>query len=261
MKFYGRVALITGAGGGIGRACALAFAHEGAKLILFGLSEASLKETKGLTYEAGAETLTYSVDICDEKKVEAAVANAVGKFGSPSILVNLAGNQGPGAAVWEAEPAEWKRCMDVNLYGTFVICSKVIPHMIEAGYGRIINVASGAGQHPMSYFSAYSASKAGVIHFSRTIAEELAPYGITVNSLGVRGITQMWQDVINAPGGAGTTRGVEEMIKNGFNPIPEENIPSFLFLASEDAGHVTGQYFEANMLPACRVEKRYNRDE
>lgn len=255
-RLSGRTAIITGAGGGIGRACAEAFAREGAKLALLDLSKAELEKTASLAAEAGAPLISFTVDICDEAAVGEAVGGTVARFGGVDILVNLAGSQGPGAPVWEVSPAKWKKCVEVNLYGTFLMCAGTIRHMVKAGYGRVINVASGAGTHPMSFFSAYSASKAGVIHFSRTIAEELVPYGITVNSIGVRGITPMWQDVVNAENGRGTVKGVRAMLEGGFKPLPEENAPVLVFLASEESGHVTGQYFEANMLPGCLVGKR-----
>jgi NAD(P)-dependent dehydrogenase (short-subunit alcohol dehydrogenase family) len=128
--------------------------------------------------------------------------------------------------------------------------------MIEQGSGKIINVASGAGVKTMPYFSGYSASKAGVIHFTRTIAEELVPYGINANAMGVRGVTPMWRDVLNAgEGGGSTTKLIREQVKAGMDPKIEENMPVFLFLATAGSDHVTGQYLEANSLPGYAITK------
>jgi NAD(P)-dependent dehydrogenase (short-subunit alcohol dehydrogenase family) len=256
MRLQNRTALVTGAGGGMGAACAAALAHEGANMALIDLSEDAARKVKAAAVTAGARATAFGADICDEVAVGAAVHETVREFGRIDILVNLAGSQGPGAPFWEVSADAWRKCMDVNLYGTFLMCGTVAAHMVKAGYGRIINVASGAGVHPMPFFSAYSASKAGVIHFSRTIAEELKPYGITVNALGVHGITPMWRDVLEAENGGGTAANLRAMVDGGFNPRPEENIPALMFLASEESGHITGQYFEANSLPGCITGKR-----
>jgi 3-oxoacyl-[acyl-carrier protein] reductase len=256
MRLINRTAIITGAGGGIGQACAKAFAKEGINLVLVDISEKAVEETKALGMSIGAQTISFEADICSEAAVDTVVKRAADRFGAIDILINLAGIQGPGAPVWDASPEAWRKCVEINLFGTFLMCSKVSGYMIKSGYGRIVNVASGAGVHPMPNFSAYSASKAGVIHFSRTIAEELKSYGITVNSVGVHAVTPMWKDVLEAKQGGNTASNLRDMINNGFSPAPEENVPVLLFLASEESGHVTGQYFEANALPGCLVNKR-----
>ena len=109
----------------------------------------------------------------------------------------------------------------------------------------------------MPFFSGYAASKAAVTHFTRTIAEELKPYGITANAMGVRGITRMWQDVLEAgPGGGATTQSIRAQYEAGMRPQVAENLPVFLFLASDESRHVTGQYLEANSLPGYLVTER-----
>jgi NAD(P)-dependent dehydrogenase (short-subunit alcohol dehydrogenase family) len=253
MRYSGHTVLLTGAGGGIGRAFAIELAREGAKLVLTDLHLDAAQGTTNALQILNVETMTAAVDVTNHHDVEHVVAAAIERFKCIDALINLAGSQGPGASVWETSPVEWMQCVSVNLFGVFLMCAQVIPHMIRAGYGRIVNVASGAGVAPMQNFSAYAASKAGVIHFTRTLAQELEPHGITANAIGVRGITPMWKDVVNAESGGITTNNTRKMVESGFCPDPKENTPLALFLASEASAHVTGQYIEANMLPSCLI--------
>ncbi|MGE5223809.1 MAG: SDR family NAD(P)-dependent oxidoreductase [Omnitrophica WOR_2 bacterium] len=256
LRLQNRVALITGAGGGMGSRCAQAYAREGASLILVDIDKDRTEQAGAAVRELGREALPLALDITDPVQVRAAIRSALQCFGKIDILANIAGHQGPGAPVWEVDPDAWRRTLDVNLWGTFLFCREVLPCMVERRYGRVINVASGAGNHPMPFFSGYSASKAAVIHFTRTIAEELKPFGITANAMGVRGVTRMWQDVLEAgPGGGTTTQGIRAQYEAGMKPEVEENMPVFLFLASDDSRHVTGQYLEANSLPGYELRK------
>jgi NAD(P)-dependent dehydrogenase (short-subunit alcohol dehydrogenase family) len=252
-----KVALIAGAAGGIGSACALAYARAGASLALLDRDASALEEVaRQATAETGLAALPLAADVSDEGEVHLAVARAVGRFGRIDVLVNLAGRQGPGAPVWEVDPQAWRETLDVNLWGAFLLCREATPHMVARRYGRVINVSSGAGNSTMPFFSGYAASKAGVTHFTRTIAEELAPYGVTANALGVRGVTRMWRDVLEAgPGGGSTTQNIRAQYEAGMKPAAEENLPVLLFLASDESRHVTGQYLEANSLPAYLLKQ------
>lgn len=248
-RLENKVALITGAGGGMGSACARTYAQEGAAVILVGRNADQLQATADQVTAAGGQALVSAADISSEVMAQSSVEQALQRFGQIDILVNAAGAQGPGAPVWEVDPEAWRRTIDVNLWGTFLMCRMVLPAMVRRRYGRIINVSSGAGDHTMPFFSGYAASKAGVNHFTRTIAEELKPFGITANAMGVRGITLMWQDVLEAKKGGTTTASIRAQMADGMAPEVEENMPVFIFLASDEARHVTGQYIEANSLP------------
>lgn len=240
----------------MGSNCAQTYAREGASLILVDVNQDQAEQAAIAARGSGREALAIALDVTDPRQVRQAIQAAIQKFGKIDILANIAGHQGPGAPVWEVDPDAWRRTIDVNLWGTFLICREVLPYMVARRYGRVINVASGAGNHPMPYFSGYSASKAAVIHFTRTIAEELKPFGITANAIGVRGVTRMWQDVLEAgPGGGATTANIRSQYEAGMKPEVEENMPVFLFLASEDSRHVTGQYLEANSLPGYELRK------
>ena len=250
----GKTALITGAGGGMGSACARAYSNAGASVVLIDLDSEKLAQTAAEVETAGAKALALAIDITDAEMIRAAIAQAEARFSQIDILVNCAGMQGPGAPVWQVEPSLWRKTVEVNLYGTFLMCRFVLPGMIARRSGKVINVASGAGVSPMPFFSGYAAGKAAVIHFTRTIANELAPYGINANAVGVRGVTKMWRDVLEAgEGGGTTTAAIRAQYEAGFQPKIEENMSLFLFLASDEARHITGQYIEANDLPACLI--------
>lgn len=252
-----KVALITGAAGGMGSAVAETYARAGAAVACVDIHRDPLEKTGEVIRAMGGDALLLDADVCDSGAVEQAVKFALEEFNRVDILVNCAGHQGPGAAVWEVDPEKWQLTVDVNLTGTFLFCRYVIPNMIANRSGKIINVASGAGVKTMPFFSGYAASKAGVIHFTRTIAEELMPYGINANALGVRGLTPMWRDVLDAgPGGGTTTKMIREQVEAGMDPKVEENMAVFLFLASKASNHVTGQYLEANSLPGYAVTER-----
>ena len=255
LRLKNKVALITGSGEGMGRACALAYAREGASLVLVDIQKDKIVAVADEIRALGQSALPIRADVSDIKEVTIAVGTAIDYYNAIDILVNNAGYQGPGSPVWEVDPDAWRRTLDINLWGTFLFCRKVFPEMVKRRYGRVINVASGAGIHPMPFFSGYSASKAAVIHFTRTIAEELTPVGITANAVGIRGITRMWQDVLEAgPGGGITTENIKAQYEAGMRPEIEENIPVFVFLASDESRHVTGQYLEANSLPGYLIK-------
>jgi NAD(P)-dependent dehydrogenase (short-subunit alcohol dehydrogenase family) len=239
----------------MGKACSLLYAEEGASLILVDLNQGSIEDVAAQINVLGQDAIAIAADVSDPEQVRSAVEDGLASFGKIDILVNNAGHQGPGSPVWEVEPDAWRRTIDVNLWGAFLFCREVVPSMIKRKAGRIINVSSGAGNHPMPFFSGYAAAKAAVSHFTRTIAEELKPYGITANAMGVRGITRMWRDVLDAgPGGGTTTSSIRAQYEDGMRPSVEENMPVFLFLASDEAQHVTGQYLEANSLPSYLIK-------
>ncbi len=253
----GKVALITGAAGGMGSTCARAYAREGALLVLVDLQSEGLERIAEEMRALGGQALKVVTDVTDAEAVKNAVEESMRAYGRIDILVNVAGHQGPGSPVWEVEPKAWLRTLEVNLWGMFLFCRYVLPHMVAQRRGKVINVTSGAGNHPMPFFSGYAASKAGANHFTRTIAEELKSYGINVNAMGVRGVTPMWRDVLDAgPGGGTTTATIRAQVTAGMDPKVEENVPVFLFLASAASDHVTGQYIEANSLPGYEIKYR-----
>jgi 3-hydroxybutyrate dehydrogenase len=182
MKLENRIALITGGGRGIGRAIALAFAREGARVVLAARTGQQVEDAAA---EIGSEEVALPVvcDVSDVAKVQLMFARVSVKFGrSPDILVNNAGIA-ESAPLAKTDDDLWQRHLAINLSGTFYCTRAAVPAMIEHGWGRIINIASIAGKTGAPYIAAYAASKHGVLGLTRSTALEVAAKGITVNAI------------------------------------------------------------------------------
>lgn len=177
----GLTALVTGASQGIGRHISIVLADHGANVVLCARSD-GIYETEELIGDK-AETLPVELDVTDERSVADTVDAAVTEFGSLDVLVNNAGIGGPTAPVEEITADEWDRTQDVNLKGTFLLCKHAAPHLRESERGSVINISSIAGKDPYPTRTPYSASKAGVIGFSRSLAYELGEHDVTVNTI------------------------------------------------------------------------------
>ena len=178
----GRVAVVTGGAQGIGQAIAQRFLDSGARVAIWDIDEAMLGQAAGRLGARGPATTTR-VELTDEASVAAATDAALAAHGRIDILVNNAGITGGNAPTWELAPDVWRRVIDVNLVGPFLTCRAVVPHMIKAGYGRIVNIASIAGKEGNPNASHYSASKAGLIGLTKSLGKELAGYDIAVNAV------------------------------------------------------------------------------
>ena len=171
----GQTAIVTGAARGIGLAIAKRLAREGCRVVVWDLDP---------VLPAGfVPALHQTVDVTDLHSVQEAYAAAANALGRIEILVNNAGVNGPSATTWEYPPEAWHRVLSVDLTGVFHCCRTVAPDMRGQGYGRIVNIASIAGKEGNPLNSAYSAAKAGVIGFTKSLASELADSGVTVNAL------------------------------------------------------------------------------
>ena len=178
----GRVAVVTGGAQGIGQAIAQRFLDSGARVAIWDIDEAMLGQAAGRLGARGPATTTR-VELTDEASVAAATAAALDAHGRIDILVNNAGITGGNAPTWELAPDVWRRVIDVNLVGPFLTCRAVVPHMIKAGYGRIVNIASVAGKEGNPNASHYSASKAALIALTKSLGKELATKGVLVNAV------------------------------------------------------------------------------
>jgi NAD(P)-dependent dehydrogenase (short-subunit alcohol dehydrogenase family) len=176
----GQTAIVTGGAQGIGRAVAERFVASGARVVILDRDAALAGSTAA---EIGPAARALAVDITDLASVEAARDDVLAREGRIDILVNNAGIAGANAVTWDYPVDEWNRIMAINLGGTFHCCRAVVPAMIAAGYGRIVNIASIAGKEGNPNASAYSASKAGVIALTKSLAKELAGFDIAVNCL------------------------------------------------------------------------------
>ena len=178
----GRVAVVTGGAQGIGHACAERMLRSGAAVLLWDIDAgllAQAAERLGTLGRVGRAV----VELSDEAAVAAAAARAVDEHGRIDILVNNAGITGGNGATWELDPAVWRRVLEVNLVAPFLTCRAIVPQMLAQGYGRIVNIASVAGKEGNPNASHYSASKAGLIALTKSLAKELATRGVLVNAV------------------------------------------------------------------------------
>ncbi len=245
MILKGKIALITGAGRGLGRATAVALAKEGASVAILSRTKSELAETAELVEKEGGKALVLPVDISDEKTVREAVEKTVSELGAIHILINCAAVVGPVAPLHEVDPDDWDRTLSINLNGVRQICQEAIPHMINAGGGRIINITSGLAQIPMPLFGAYSVSKAGVNHMTRIMAEELSIFNIQVNCLDPGVMDTSMQKEIRDLGPEVLGKALHDQFvsfkEGGHLKSPEEVASLAVFLASDHAIGITGE--------------------
>ncbi len=173
-----RVAIVTGGARGIGRAIAERMIASGAAVALWDMDHEAAKATASAL---GENASAHRVDLTDESAVAAAATSTLARHETIDILVNNAGITGGNAPTWQLPSVEWRRVIDVNLIGPYLACAAVIPHMLEHGYGRVVNIASVAGKEGNPNASHYSASKAGLIALTKSLGKELADKGILVN--------------------------------------------------------------------------------
>src|SRR5690242_5294943 len=180
-ELEGRVAVVTGAGRGIGRAVSLAFAQAGAKVAAVARTRAEIEETVRLVEKGGAGQ-AFAVDVTDASGVRRTMAKVEATLGPIDVLVNNAGQLGRIGPLVESDPGEWWRVLDVNLRGPMLCTRAVLPGMVERGRGRIVNIASGVMPHP--YLSAYVTSKTALVRFSEILAAETRARGVHVFAIG-----------------------------------------------------------------------------
>ena len=182
-RLRGKRALVTGGGAGIGRAITLAFAREGASVLCADIDEAAARSVAEEARASGASAESVRCDVADEASARAAVEAARERLGGLSVLVNNAANRDPSATVVELDPASWRRTLDINLTGAFLMAKYAIPLMAEAGGGSLINVASQLARVASPRSPAYCSTKAALVQLSKVLALDHAAEGIRVNSL------------------------------------------------------------------------------
>ncbi len=182
MDLTGRVAVITGGARGIGYAVAERALRSGASVVLWDV-DAARTDTAVRELSAFGTVSADLVELSDAGAVQSATEATLGRHGRIDILVNNAGITGGNGPTWELDPGVWRRVLEVNLTGAFLTCRAVVPHMIARGYGRIVNVASIAGKEGNPNAAHYSASKAGLIGLTKSLAKELAPRNIVANCI------------------------------------------------------------------------------
>lgn len=236
MDFSGKTALITGAGRGIGEACALQLARGGAQIVANDLKAENLQEICQKLDQMNAAYLACPCDVADEAAVRAMVAKAIETFGKIDILVNNAGIFRAHYQPFKDQiSAYWKQKIEINILGTMYCTHAVMPGMMERRYGRIINVSSVAGVYGLRNMVDYSMTKGAVIAFTKALAKELGPSNITVNAV--------------APGNISTYSELPELSFLGRSGTAEECANVITFLASDEASFVSGQNYQVD---GCR---------
>jgi 2-hydroxycyclohexanecarboxyl-CoA dehydrogenase len=242
-----RVAIVTGAGSGIGRAIATRLAHDGFAVAVLDLDATAAKTVADELAGLGLEGSAYGhVDVSDRAQVDAAVQRIRGEMGSPLVLVNNAGIPGFKKFL-DITDDKWDRIMEVNLNGPFYFAQAVVPDMIEAGWGRIVNISSSSAQSGQPYMVHYVTSKAGLIGFTKALALELGPLGITVNTIPPGFIDTPMLRGSEERGLLGGT--VDEAAQR--TPVrragtPEDVAHACSFLVSDGGSYVTGQVIGVN---------------
>lgn len=247
-RVEGKVAIVTGAGSGIGRACALMLAAEGARVICADINEQSVQETARRIVEAGDDAHALTVDVRSEEQVRGAVEFAVGRYGRLDVLHNNAGGVDRARMMHDREVVGmdydfWRDSFAVNLDGAFFGCKYALPHMLERGSGSIINTASISALVGETRRPAYAAAKAGLISLTRSIATTYGKSGIRANSIA--------PGAIRAEGGKGVApQGLLDMWEEShLTPrlgLPEDIGSLVVFLASDESSFLTGQTYIAD---------------
>jgi NAD(P)-dependent dehydrogenase (short-subunit alcohol dehydrogenase family) len=233
----GKVAVITGASRGLGRAMALAIGGAGAKLALVSRDRSKLEETAAEAAKLGAEAAVFPADVSDESQVRKLEHDVIKHFGRADILINNAGIAIRKTVV-EYTLEEWNAVMDTNLTSVFLMCRSFVPHMVGKGYGRVINISSIMGHVSIPLRSAYSASKFGVLGLTKALALEHATDGIAVVAISPGPFaTEMTAPLRQQPDQLSTFNSSVPMARWG---EPEEVGKLALFLCSDGAGYITG---------------------
>ena len=247
MKLAGKAAIITGAGRGIGRAITLAFAQEGADVLV---ASRTLSEVAKTTEEAralGRHALALKVDVSNRDEVERMVAQALEEFGKLDILVNSAGIYGAIGPLVDNDPEKWVQTVRINLFGSFFCARAVLPVMIRQRRGKIINLSGGGATSPLPNFSAYAASKAAIVRLTETLAEEIKGFNIQVNAIAPGGVnTRLTDEILAAEAAAGEEMLARTRRQKETGGVPPERAAALaVFLASEESDGLSGRLISA----------------
>jgi NAD(P)-dependent dehydrogenase (short-subunit alcohol dehydrogenase family) len=237
-RFEGRVAVVTGAGSGIGQATAARFGEEGAVVACVDIAEDRAGETVATIVDGGGKALAVAANVADKDSVTAAMTRVVSELGPPNVVCNIAGI-GWFAHSHEQPIDDWNRIIGVNLTGTFLMSQAALPHLMET-HGNIVNTASNAGLMGQKYSAAYCASKGGVVMLTKALSNEYIDKGVRVNCVAPGGVeTPIMNSFMELPAGADT-----KFFRKIMSPLgmakPSELASLFAYIASDEARFMTG---------------------
>lgn len=247
----GRVAIITGASQGLGREISKSYVIAGANVMLcarnYGLLEKTEQELNPLLGD-NQKIFIKKCDVSNQEEVQALVGETFEKLGGCQILVNNAGIYGPKGPIENQDWDEWKKSLEINIYGSVLMCRALIPHFKKQNYGKIIQLSGGGATNPLPNISAYATSKAAIVRFTETLAEEVRSLGIDVNSIAPGALnTKMLQEVLDSgPEKVGTVFYEKALAqkKNGGVPL-SKGADLTVFLASSASDGITGKLISA----------------
>jgi NAD(P)-dependent dehydrogenase (short-subunit alcohol dehydrogenase family) len=238
--------IVTGGASGIGLAIAQRLSIDGSAVAIFDLDGQAAAAAANAINTGGGRALGLAVDVTDRARIDAAVTEVAQRLGAPTILVNSAGLDGFEKFL-DISAQSWRKILAVNLTGTFDCCQAVVPHMIDAGWGRIVNISSSSAQTGNPRMTHYSAAKAGVVGFTKALAQELGPRGITVNTIPPGFIDTPMLRRTEERGLLGP--GVEAA--EATTPVrrvgrPDDIAAACAYLVRDEAGYITGQIIGVN---------------
>jgi len=254
MKLKNLNALITGGSQGLGKVIAEQFLREGANVVICARGEKELLATRGelATKFPAQKILVRTCDVADEKLVNELVAFALREFGILHALVLNAGVYGPMGPTESVPLDEWRRALDINLYGVLLPCRAVIPHFKKAGRGKIVVLSGGGATNPLPNISAYAATKAAVVRLAETLAEELRPFHIDVNAIAPGALKTRFVDQVLAAGPEKVGRKFfaknKKWAEEGAVPL-ELGAKLAVYLASAESDGITGKLISAQWDP------------
>ncbi len=238
----GQTAVVTGAGRGIGEGVSLRLAAAGAAVAVCDLDRDSARRVAAAIESKGGQALALEMEVSDPGSVGRAIAEATGWRSRLDIIVNNAGVAGRAAPIWEQTDEDWSRTLAINLTGVFNCCRAAMPAMLERNYGRVVNIASLAGKEGNPNMTAYSASKAGVIALSKSLAKETATKNICVNAVSPTVIQTPILDQLTPE----QVNYMTSRIPRGRTGTVEEVAAVVHFLSSPDCSFVTGQCYDVS---------------
>ena len=240
-----KVAIITGAGRGLGRASAIEMAKEGASLVILSRTSKELDNTAEKITKTGGKVITLKADVSLNKDIENTVDKAISTFGKIDILLNNAAILGPVKPLYKIDEKDWNNLIEINLKGVFLFSKAITPIMVQQKSGKIINVTSNLGLKGLPFFSGYSVAKAGIIHLTKILAEELKDFNIQVNGLDPGGMDTALQAEIRMLGSDILGRKIYNYfcsLKDGnLLTTPQKAAKLAVFLASDASNMITGK--------------------